>query len=258
MSTAPAPAPPRFAAWQTALSSYSLLFKNFGSFLRVCWAWVLLAYLVGYAGGYLAVHTSNEALAILGAVAVTLCAAAVAVKWHRRVMLGAAAVGPALALGRRDALFIGRALLLMLAVTVPTALLMFLVIAALFADDQGLIIATVILCFVLALISLYVLIRFSLIMPAAAIDAHDFGWRESWRATAGVSLPLWGGSLVAILPLAIASKLVENLAIFLVYQFQMLPLAIGLGFLSTLLVFVDVGLIVTYTSLAYRTLTARG
>jgi hypothetical protein len=243
-----------FAAWQSAMTSYRLLFANLGDFLRIAWVWMAIAYLIGYAGSYLTVHTGESFLTVLGAIAVTLCAAAVAVKWHRRVLLGAAAVGPALALARRDFVFIGRAVLLLLLTIIPLSILMMLAVFAMFSDDEAMIVAMIIVCIVAFLLAMYVLARFCLILPAAAIDNHAFGWRASWRATASVSLRLWGGSFVVAVPLAVLSKLIENVAIFTIYQFGMLPLAIAFGIVSTILVFLTVALAATYTSLAYRAL----
>ncbi len=127
----------------------------------------------------------------------------------------------------------------------------------LFTNDETMIVATIIVCFVAFLMAMYVLARFCLILPAAAIDNRAFGWGASWRATAGVSLRLWGGSFVVALPLAILSKLIENIAFVAVFQFGMLPLAIAIGMLSTVLVFLTVALAATYTSLAYRALLPR-
>lgn len=254
-SSAVSSAPQRgFAAWRSAMTGYRLLFANLGDFLRIAWAWMAIAYVIGYAGGYLAVRTGEDYLAVLGAVAVTLCAAIVAVKWHRRVLLGASAVGPALALARRDFIFIGRAVLLLLATIIPLSILLMLAVFAMFTDDEAMIVGMIVVSFVAFLLAMYVLARFCLILPAAAIDNRAFGWRESWRATAGVSLRLWGGSFVVAVPLAVLSKLVENVAIFAVYQFGMLPLAIAFGIVSTILVFLTVALAATYTSLAYRAL----
>ena len=245
---------PGFAAWRSAMTSYRLLFANLGDFLRIAWAWMAIAYVIGYAGGYLTVHTGEDFLAVLGAIAVTLCAAIVAVKWHRRVLLGAASVGPAMALARRDFVFIGRAVLLLLVTIIPLSILLMLAVFAMFTDDGAMIAVMIIVCIVAFLLAMYVLARFCLILPAAAIDNAAFGWRASWRATAGVSLRLWGGSFVVAVPLAVISKLIENLAIFAVYQFGMLPLAIAFGIVSTILVFLTVALAATYTSLAYRAL----
>jgi hypothetical protein len=243
-----------FAAWRSALTSYRLLFANLGDFLRIAWAWMAIAYVIGYAGGYLTVHTGEEFLAVLGAVAVTLCAAIVAVKWHRRVLLGAPAVGPALALARRDFVFIGRAILLLLATIIPLSILLMIAVFAMFTDDEAMIVAMIVVCFLAFLGAMYVLARFCLILPAAAVDNAAFGWGASWRATASVALRLWGGSFVVAVPLAVISKLIENLAISAVYQFGMLPLAIAFGMFSTVLVFLTVALAATYTSLAYRAL----
>lgn len=256
-SAAASAPPPGFAAWRSALTSYRLLFANLGGFLRIAWAWMAIAYALGSVGSYLMVRTGEDFLAVLGAIVVMLCAAIVAVKWHRRVLLGAASVGPALALARRDVVFIGRAVLLLLVTIFPLSLLLMLAIFALFTDDEAMIVATIVVCAVAFLMAMYVLARFCLILAAAAIDHREFGWRASWRATAGVSLRLWGGSFVVALPLAILSKLIENLAFVAVYQFGMLPLAIAIGMFSTVLVFLTVALAATYTSLAYRALASR-
>ncbi len=175
-------------------------------------------------------------------------------KWHRRVLLGAAAVGPAFALARRDFVFIGRAILLLLATIVPLSILLMLAVFAMFTNDEAMIVGLIIVCFLGFLLAMYVLARFCLILPAAAIDHGAFGWGASWRATAGVSLRLWGGSFVVAVPLAVISKLIENVAILTIYQFGMLPLAIAFGIISTILVFLTVALVATYTSLAYRAL----
>lgn len=254
VSSAPQPG---FAAWRAAMTSYRLLFANLGDFLRIAWAWMAIAYVIGYAGSYLTVHTGEDFLAVLGAVAVTLCAAIVAVKWHRRVLLGAQAVGPAMALARHDFVFIGRAVLLLLATIIPLSILLMIAIFAMFTDDEAMIVAMIVVCFLAFLGAMYVLARFCLILPAAAIGNGAFGWGASWRTTAGVSLRLWGGSFVVAVPLAVISKLIENLAIFAIYQFGMLPLAIAFGIFSTVLVFLTVALAATYTSLAYRALASK-
>lgn len=253
--TAPADA---FAAWRNAMASYRLLFANLGAFLGIAWPWMASAYVIGYAGGYLTVHTGEDVLAVLGAIAVTLCAAIVAAKWHRRVLLGAAAVGPAMALAGRDLVFIGRAVLLLLATIFPLSILLTVAVFAMFTSGAAMILGMILLCILGTLVTMYVLARFCLILPAAAIDNRAFGWRGSWRATAGVWLRLSGGALVVAVPLAAISKLIENLAIFAVYQFNMLPLAIAFGMVSTVLVFLTVALAATYTSLAYRAMAPRG
>jgi hypothetical protein len=246
-----------FGAWSSALASYRLVFTHPVDVVRIGWVWVVLAHLIGYVLGYLAVHIGISYLAVLSALAVTLCGAAFAVKWHRRALLGMASVGPVMALASRDLRFVGRAILLLLATIIPLVVLMFLAVLAMFSDAPVMIVITLLACFAAFLLAMYVLIRFSLILPAAAIDDDKTGWRDSWTATAGVSVRLWGGALVAVLPLAIVSKLIENLAFFVMFQFNMLPLALVFGALSTIVVFLTVAVAASYTSLAYRALLRR-
>jgi hypothetical protein len=257
-SSTAAPAPrAAFGAWSSALASYRLVFAHPVDIVRIGWVWVVLAHLIGYVLGYLAVHVGFAYLSVLSALAMTLCAAAFAVKWHRRALLGMAAVGPLLALAGRDFRFVGRAILLLLVTIIPLVVLMFLAVLAMFSDVPVMIAITLLACFAAFLFAMYVLIRFSLILPAAAIDDDKTGWRESWAATAGVSVRLWGGALAATLPLAIFSKLIENLAFYVMFQFNMLPLALVFGALSTIVVFLTVAVAASYTSLAYRALVGR-
>jgi hypothetical protein len=207
--------------------------------------------------GYLSIHLSASYLTVLSALTVTLCAAAFAVKWHRRALLGMAAAVPVMALASRDLRFVGHAILLLLATMVPLVVLMFLAVLAMFSDEATMIVITLLACFAAFLLAIYLLVRLSLILPAAAVDDRTTGWRQSWAATAGVSLRLWGGALLAVLPLAIFSKLVENLAFFVMFQFNMLPLALLFGALSTIIVFLTVAVAASYTSLAYRALVRR-
>ena len=246
-----------FGAWSSALASYRLVFAHPVDLVRIGWVWIVLAHVVGYALGYLSIHLSASYLTVLSALTVTLCAAAFAVKWHRRALLGMAAAVPVMALAGRDLRFVGRAILLLLATMVPLVVLMFLAVLAMFSDEAAMIVITLLACFAAFLLAIYLLVRLSLILPAAAVDDRTTGWRQSWAATAGVSLRLWGGALLAVLPLAIFSKLVENLAFFVMFQFNMLPLALLFGALSTIIVFLTVAVAASYTSLAYRALVRR-
>lgn len=254
--TATAPAS-RLAAAATMTASYRFVFANLAAFARLAWVWIALAYIAGFAAGYIGVRSGSFYLARFGTLAVIICAAGFSVKWHRLVLLGPDGVGPVLAFGRREFTFVGRAILLLLAAYIPVLAIAFLVVMAMFINEETWV------AFLLAglgaiLVLCLLLVRFGLIFTAASIDARDFGWRASWQVTRGASLRLWAGLLAATVPLSLIVVVMEQ-ALFptLLLAGMVLP-AFALGVAATIIMFLIVALAATFMSLVYRALVPAG
>jgi hypothetical protein len=253
-ATAPAP---RLAAGATAAASYSFVFANLAAFVRLAWVWIALAYIAGFAAGYIGVRSGSFYLARLGTLAVIICAAAFSVKWHRLVLLGPDGVGPVLAFGRREFTFIGRAILLLLAAYIPVLAIAFLVVMAMFINEDTWVV------FLLAglgaiLVLCLLLVRFGLIFTAASIDAREFGWGASWKTTRGAALRLWAGLLAATLPLSLVVVVMEQALFPTLLMAGLLLPAFALGIAATVIVFLIVALAATFMSLVYRALVPTG
>lgn len=264
MTTLPAavvPPPAGLAIWKMATAAYRLVFANLPDFFRLAWVWIAFAYVVGRGLDKIALTSDAPSLHFVADIAIALFAVTFAGKWHRRALLGTTAVGPTLKLAKRDVAFVARAVPLLAAILFPLVVLIWLAIVAVLTSYYAMIGPMTVICIAGFLAAMYFFFRLSLILPAAATDAITFGWRASWVATAGISLHLWGGSLLITLPLPILTHLITTQAVFAVLRFDAISLMptlnIAIGFVNTVVFFLVVAMVATYISLAYRALVPK-
>jgi hypothetical protein len=212
MTNLAAPAPRKLPVWRTVGACYATVSRNLGQLARISWLWLLIMLPV-----YAAQHWLDRAplegegvtaafieVAALGAmiaavVAELLFLASIAVAWHRLILRQERVTAPAyLRLDRTVWLYLIRSLLLALLVMVPVAIPLALIglseVAATVAGDLVVVLglsllggSVVVLGQILVL--LLVVPRLSLVLPALALG-QPLSPREAWRASRANTLRL--------------------------------------------------------------------
>lgn len=149
---------------------------------------------------------------------------AVAVAWHRFVLLGEAPTGflqfhpwRAAQYFRRMVLSIGVGLLVAV-----FALLMVGGAVASIAKLPGAGALLMLLPLLMLVAFLYVFVRTGLSLPAAAMDDSEWSLKRSWDETRGSSLALLGGTILVGLPFALVRGFASGIATAFVAQQQVL------------------------------------
>lgn len=149
-------------------------------------------------------HTlDGNLLILLGDLALTAGIAAIAVAWHRRILLQEPLPSRFAPLNAWVARYLGYSVVVVVLAATPS-LLLALVLARMLAGEAGAeqapSLPALALVTLAAFASLMVAIRLQLVFPAAAIDQRGETLRTSWRATSGNGWRLLGGVLLVSLP----------------------------------------------------------
>jgi hypothetical protein len=201
----------KLPAGRLARHAYLDAIGNWRGLVRVGGPWLLLAWaLLLLARGGSALFTAAADLAA------TVGAAAVAVAWHRHILLGEPLTQRMAPLDARVARYFALTVLLALLVgAAPLLALLLLGGGAALGEPGGdavpgggggaglallLVPATVLAC-------LYVALRLQLIFPATAIEDRGMTLASSWGLTRGNGWRLFAGFLMATLPAALAAVL---------------------------------------------------
>jgi hypothetical protein len=205
----------KLPAGRLARHAYLDAIGNWRGLVRVGGPWLLLAWaLLLLARGGSALFTAAADLAV------AVGAAAVAVAWHRHILLGEPLTRRMAPLDARVArYFVFTVLLALLVGTAPLLVLLLLGGGAALGEPGGddaapggsgaglallLVPATVLAC-------LYVALRLQLVFPATAIEDRGMTLARSWGLTRGNGWRLFAGFLMATLPVALAAILVTLL-----------------------------------------------
>lgn len=211
----------RLPIGQTVGAVYEAVSGSMGDAVRVGWLPFLVLVVSDVAFAWLTAPPQPPAplmyLLIFLIVAIwTAVALSVLVAWHRRVLLGPPALPPGLPLqlGRREGLYLARALLYaaVMAVIFWVPVLAF---TGFGRNDSALFGAAGIAgMVVLWLIELYLLYRVSLAFPALALD-RPMRIAEAWRMSAGNGLRLLAIGLMVISPVVIPQAIALAIPYFL-------------------------------------------
>ena|SRR5690242_10187579 len=183
----------KLPALRLARHAYLDLIGNWRGLVQVGGLWLILPWILD--------ALDQPLLGLLGDLAMSVGIAAVAVAWHRRILLEEplparfAPITPSV--GRYMALWA----VVLAVVALPGGLLAALVLGVLGTGDVG---VGGVLVAILSLLSLTAAMRLQLVFPAAAIGEPAVTLRASWRATRGNAWRLLAGTLLVSLPPAVA------------------------------------------------------
>lgn len=222
MSAAPRSQPPKLPVWRTAFEPYRLTLANIGALGALAWAW-LLVLLVVSAGLYWSFWPSEMAAReaggggsstlFLAMLAVSsLAGAAVAVGWHRFLLLGEDVVDqPSLRMDARVWRYLAALVGLTVPLVVPVVMLEALegVSENVSEAETDRLMLAWIACVSVWLVLLPLLNRLMLILPAIAVEPEPPSLAAVWSRTRRNTWRLLLGTLLTLLPpILISSALV--------------------------------------------------
>ena len=217
-----AAAVPKLPLWNTICGAYSTWFSNPLDVLRISWLWLLLAALINWAqwtstGGIIAdaVHGAQPHVPIgisllldLGNLFLVLGFSSVAVAWHRRIILDERPrLSGANVFTRNLWCYLGAGILITLTAWIPMLLLFLIVfVFSIFLKASGVqgslgVVTLIPVAVLFYLVSIAVVLRLSVLLPARATG--DFGrtFKEAWRRTRGNTWRIFWGMLACTLPM---------------------------------------------------------
>ena len=198
----------RLPLWRTVREAYVLTFRNFGAFLRIAWAWlVVLSALVALVSWFFwpshaAALEAGELTSWVQVVTTTLSMAAgasIAVAWHTLLLKGARPAGPGYL--RLDGV-VWRYLLVGLAMVAPFYLLDFAIPSANIETEGegGAFLFGILLTIPLFVVLIVLGTKLSPILPAIALGRGDVTLGAVWRATHWSWWRLFVGFLLTAVP----------------------------------------------------------
>lgn len=161
--------------------------------------WLILPWVLHTAGGPL--------LVLLGDVALLVGIAAVAVAWHRRLLLGEPPPARYAPINAHVGRYLGFWVLLVALSTAPSFVLAAALLGGAAAEGQEPGAGPVLAIAALALACLLAAMRLQLVFPAAATGDRAVTLRTSWEATRGNGWRLLAGVLMVSVPPAVAGAL---------------------------------------------------
>lgn len=188
----------KLPALRLARHAYLELIVSWRGLVQAGGLWLILPWIL-YA-------LDQPLLELLGDLAMSVGIAAVAVAWHRRILLQEplpARFAPVTAqVGRYMAFWV----VVVAVVALPGVLLALLILGALGTDAAA---VGGVLVAILSLLALAAAMRLQLVFPAAAIGERAVTLGVSWRATRGNAWRLLAGTLIVSLPPAAAGALLS-------------------------------------------------
>jgi hypothetical protein len=176
--------------------AFKALFANFETFLKISWAWFAIFLVAQMAVSGLApqdpqtVRAGHLVVSLAFAVVYVIGNASIAVAWHRCLLMEERPGWMHLAVGGRELRYAGKflvVLLIMMVLMIPVVALLFLFVS----QD---ILAIVVMIAAIVFFVLPLMLRFSLVLPAVALD-ETLGFGEAFRDSERLGLPM---SLVAV------------------------------------------------------------
>jgi hypothetical protein len=271
-TTAAAP-PPKLPFWRTIGRAYSAPLENSGALMRAASPWLLVLIPVAFAISYamapiqaemmakfeairpenlkpedlgklaslkaedFAMPWSLQLLALLQHLVTVPAAASIAVAWHRLLLTGTQPATRFLldrSVGLYTAFLLGVMAFVMVLTTVPQ-----LTFTPRLGDAW---IAITALTGIVMIGSVFVLGRWTLVLPAIALGRTDIGLSEAWRTTRGNTWRLFWAPFVCLLimvpvgfltrGLSAADRVTSAVSMTLVELFTILAGIVGVGFLS--------------------------
>lgn len=186
----------RLPAGRLARHAYLDTLANLRGLIRVGGPWLLLAWAL-----VLLTRTGPEWLGSAANIAITLGVAAVAVTWHRHILLAEPLTARIAPLDGRVARYFALTVLIALGMGIPP-LMALMLLGAGGPPEAAPSIPILLLVPMLLLACLYVALRLQLVFPAIAIADASMGVGRSWALTQGNGWRLLMGFLLITLPVA--------------------------------------------------------
>ncbi len=205
--------------WETIGKAYSAFFKNFATLLWISWPWLILVcgliWYVPFPPRTWQNHVAGLALALV----TLISAAAIAVAWHRKLLLGEQPDIGGKLLGSTIWRYIGAGIAMILAVAIPLWILVLpvaLVWMPGFLDPataqltRPLALSPILfaLMFAAYLVAFYFMFRLMLVLPARAIGNNDLNFRSILKHTKGNTWRLIGGLALCTIPPALPVQII--------------------------------------------------
>lgn len=203
--------PAKLPVWKTALECYRLTFRHLADLLRFAWPWLLLLIVVSGAlywtlypaevAAMAETGAGSNALWISSVLISTAIGAAIAVPWHRLLLLGEMQdlAGSLSFDTRRRSYFLNAIAVLALPVA-PIVLAAFLIPVDSSAEGSLLDVFRAAGFGIATIAAVMVINRLSLILPARALDQLNAGWPQAWHITRSNTWRLFWLSLLVLFP----------------------------------------------------------
>lgn len=193
----------------TSIAIFKITGDHLSYAVRIIWAWYVILLLVSVAILFLTGEGGNSLNAnalLLSSLVSWVAWGVIAVLWHRHLLLGEEIADIKIWIDRRMWRYILRSFAIGLIVAIP--MIGSLVALLLFIDDISM--HVVFLMVVVMMISVIILLRLSIALPAVALDESKIGFLDAWRATDGNSIRLFIISCISIIPFATAAELLSQ------------------------------------------------
>jgi hypothetical protein len=249
----------------TVRAAYANVLGSADTLVRAGGAWLLLLMVLAGASRLLLVGIApDEAtgrvqlpnsvllLSLAGNIVWAFSLNAIAVFWHRHVLLEEAPPEVAAPLNRRVMHYVAVSLFLGLLVAVPFLLLVF-VATTLMAGPTGQFdigIEPAIYRLLFSLSIALVIARIHLVLPAIAIGDRTMTLGRAWKLTAGYTAPLLAGIFASALPLTLLGALIQELLAAIGGAGTLTGLAI-----ATVTDFIQAAIVAAFMSISYRFFT---
>jgi hypothetical protein len=197
---------PKIPILRLVRHAYLDLLGNWRGLVEIGGLWLIAPWVLHAVDGLLP--------ALLGDLALTAGIAAIAVAWHRRILLQEALPKRFAPLNAWVGRYLGYSVLVVMLAAAPSLVLALLIARTMGGEagsDQGPGFLPLLLVTLAAFASLMVAIRLQLVFPAAAIDERGETLRTSWRATRGNGWRLLAGVLLVSLPPAVAGMVLGTM-----------------------------------------------
>ena len=226
--------------WRTAVASYRFVFANLGRFLALGWLLMLAAaapqifatLVMGEPSGWSAESFQESPAHALANVLISGVYYAMhvvfAVRWHRFYLLDERRSVFSEILAARNWRFLGYVLLLALVPYLPMLIMLIVgwgaALSGVRLPPEGMVAELSAAIFIFAWLGTFILyfvfVRFSLVLPAAAVD-RPIGLSESWRRLGGNTWRYIGAIILVLIPAIIVGLIV--VALFVPFLIAGLP-----------------------------------
>jgi hypothetical protein len=187
------------------MRAYGQLIAQLDGLVRIGLLWLLLPLILNVAGT--AIGEGGVVLGIIGDLVSLLGLSAIAVTWHRHVLLGEPLVGRMAPVNTRVLKYLALGVLVSLLAALPGFVLLTATSATL--GTEGLLSSVAL--FAAAMVAILIFARLQLVFPGTAVGDPAAGLAGSWRLTRGNGIRLLSGILVTVLPVLAAVLLAQLL-----------------------------------------------
>ncbi|OMH39454.1 glycerophosphoryl diester phosphodiesterase membrane domain-containing protein [Motiliproteus sp. MSK22-1] len=194
----------KLPVFQTVKVAYQSLLENSSTAVKLCWSWFIVYYSFSAAVGYYALVEQQPLYAQTSSIAKVLVTAAIAVAWHRFIILKEQPRGLGAPLNRPVIAYLSIMIFATFIIMGPAiAANYFLSTSNRFVRFVGNPIIIMGFLAIVSIITAVALYRFTLILPAIAIDSKKFKAKESWRLTQKNTGRLLAGGLLSFIPISV-------------------------------------------------------